>query len=179
MTRKEEEKISKFLSYVLRHKPETIGLKLDAYGWASIEELIRNSNEYGTLLNLEILSNIVQSDEKSRYSISENGKNIRANQGHSVEIDLNLPTSVPPLYLYHGTSIDRIESIKSKGILKGERHHVHLSTEIDTALSVGKRHGKPHFFVVNAKAMHNDGHKFYLSDNGVWLTDHVPSKYLN
>ena len=170
---------SKLLSLILRHKPEKIKITLDAHGWVNVETLLLALNKHGHSYDLTLLEKIVNENNKKRFSFNEDKTMIRANQGHSVEIDLNLPTSVPPLYLYHGTSIDRIESIKSKGILKGERHHVHLSTEIDTALSVGKRHGNPHFFVVNAKAMHNDGHKFYLSDNGVWLTDHVPSKYLN
>ena len=171
-------KISKFISLLLRHKPETIGLELDECGWANIDELIELSGRNGRPLNLELITQVAKTNDKKRFSISECGQFVRANQGHSIPVDLNLELQLPPAVLYHGTATRFAESIFEQGLVKRNRQHVHLSSSRDTAMSVGRRHGKPLLLVVDAKQMQLDGHRFYLSRNGVWLTDHVPNKYL-
>lgn len=162
---------SKFLSYVLRHKPDEFGLTLEEGGWVSIDALMKACN-----FTKEELDEIVATDEKKRYSYDGNG-NIRANQGHSTNVDMMFTEQVPPDELFHGTGKKSIEPIFKNGIQKMTRQHVHLSSDIDTAVKVGKRHGTPHVFRIDSKRMYNDGYKFYCSDNGVWLTDHVDRQY--
>ncbi len=170
---------SKFLSLVLRHQPEVIGMQLDSEGWLPIDELIRNANQQGKGLTLELLHEVVASCEKKRFALSDDGLMIRANQGHSIpQVELNLSPIEPPNLLYHGTVAPFLESIREQGLLKRSRNHVHLSTDIDTAKKVGTRRGKPVILTILAQAMHQSGHTFYLSANGVWLTDAVPVPFI-
>jgi len=169
---------SKFLSLVLRHKPEEIGLVLDQNGWASIDELIVLANARGTNLSRPLIESIVANSDKQRFAISVDGMKIRANQGHSVDIALGLAPQTPPERLYHGTATRFLESIRESGLHAGSRQHVHLSQDLATAEKVGSRHGKPVVLTVESGQMARDGHQFYLSDNGVWLTEAVPAKYL-
>jgi len=178
LTEKEITRISKFLSLVLRHKPETIGLALDANGWADVNELIARSNKANVPLTHELLQHIVDTNPKKRFAFNEQQDKIRASQGHSVNIELNLFAVEPPAILYHGTAERSVASILEKGLLKQQRRHVHLSPDIETAIQVGQRHGKPKVFEVLAKEMHARGHRFYLSANGVWLVDEVPPEFL-
>lgn len=171
-------RISKFLSLVLRHRPEKIGLRLSDSGWASVEQLIDASRRRGVEFTLKELQNIVASNDKKRFSLSEDGLRIRANQGHSVEVDLGYAPNIPAEILYHGTADRFLASIKQQGLVKGKRHHVHLSADADVALKVGQRHGRPVVLRVEAGRMHRDGLVFYISANGVWLTEHVPVQYL-
>ncbi len=172
------ESISKFLSLVLRHKPETIGLHLDANGWASVEELISGMRAKGSPLTIEQLTQVVETNEKKRFIFSEDRSRIRANQGHSIDVNLQLREVKPPEVLLHGTATRNIESIRQRGLLKGERHHVHLSESKESALIVGARYGKPVLLIVQAGKMFAQGLKFYRSENNVWLTEYVPSEYL-
>ena len=178
ISEKENIKTSKFLSLVLRHQPELIGLELDESGWTNVNDLIIKTNEYGIKLDFEILQYIVDTNSKKRFSLSFDFNKIRANQGHSVEVDLGYVVQVPPEILYHGTAIQHVESILQLGIEKRDRHHVHLSYDVETAIKVGQRHGKVFIFEVHAGQMHKDNFQFYKSENGVWLTDNVPAKYL-
>ena len=171
-------KISKFLSYVLRHKPESIGLELDKNGWASIDRLVRCTNASGQNLSRKVIEEVVQANDKKRFSVSDDGMRIRASQGHSVDIDLGLKPEPPPKYLYHGTATRFLDSILTSGLNSRERQYVHLSSDVKTAVRVGQRHGKPVILVINAGKMNADGYSFFLSDNGVWLTEHVPLEYL-
>ena len=170
--------ISKFLSLVLRHKPETIGIQLDENGWTDVKILIEKSNSNGVPIDFEILKHIVETNSKKRFAFNETLDRIRASQGHSIEIELGYKNQKPPEILYHGTGEKSVTSIQNTGIEKGSRQHVHLSGDIETAIKVGQRHGKPFVFEVLSEQMYTDGLEFYLSDNGVWLTDHVPVKYL-
>jgi putative RNA 2'-phosphotransferase len=171
-------RISKFLSLVLRHQPERIDLSLDQSGWASVEQLIEASRRRGVEFTLEELQNVVASNDKKRFSLSEDGLRIRANQGHSIEVELGYAPTAPPGILYHGTAERFLTSIKQQGLIKGKRRHVHLSADLDTAMKVGRRHGKPVVLRIEAGRMSQDGFIFYLSTNGVWLTDRVPVQYL-
>lgn len=171
--------LSKLLSFILRHKPEHIGLQLDPQGWASVEELLSKLNASGTSIDRATLEEIVATNNKKRFAFSDDQTLIRASQGHSIEINLQLQPSQPPDTLYHGTAEKYFESIMAQGLKKQNRQHVHLSSELSTAKAVGSRHGKPVVLLVNAKQMNIDGHVFYLSDNGVWLTEEVPVVYLN
>lgn len=168
---------SKFLSLVLRHEPEKIGLELDAQGWVSIDELLAKAAGH-LPLTAELLHEVVRTSDKQRFAISEDGTRIRANQGHSVPVELGLAAQVPPEQLYHGTATRFLDSIRRQGLLRGERHHVHLSADTDTAVKVGVRHGQPVVLVVQAGDMHQAGHAFFRSDNGVWLVEHVPPSFL-
>jgi putative RNA 2'-phosphotransferase len=168
----------KFLSLILRHKPETIGLSLDDNGWTNTNELLNKMNAHGYSLTFEQLKRIVDSNDKKRFAFSEDHSSIRANQGHSIEIDLNLQQQQPPDTLYHGTAERNIESIKQQGLLKGSRHHVHLSADTETARRVGMRYGKPVVLSIDAKRMQEDGCKFYRSENGVWLTEYVSCEFI-
>ena len=179
ITEKEAVKISKFLSLVLRHQPETISLVLDENGWADVDILIEKCNEKGVALTRKLLEHIVATNTKKRFSFNGQKDQIRANQGHSIDVDLALSAQIPPDVLYHGTAEQFVASIKEQGLQKQQRQHVHLSKEQSTAVQVGQRHGKPVVFSVSAGQMYQDGFVFYLSDNGVWLTDHVPAKYLS
>jgi len=170
--------ISKFLSLVLRHKPETIDIDMDENGWTEVSQLIEKSKKHGVDIDFEILSAVVATSDKKRFAFDETQSKIRANQGHSLEINLGYLPKQPPEILYHGTGEKFVASILATGLDKRNRHHVHLSNDIKTALSVGQRHGKPFVFIVLAEQMFSDKFEFYLSDNGVWLTEIVPTKYL-
>lgn len=173
-----QRKISKFLSYILRHNPSAIQLELDVQGWTTIEQLLIQLEKHQRPLSKEELLQVVQDNDKQRFKIDETGLRIRASQGHSIPIDLALETTQPPALLYHGTAQKNKTSILQAGLQKRNRHQVHLSSQRSTALQVGSRHGQPLLFLVDCTAMQEAGHLFYLSDNGVWLTDHVPSQYL-
>ncbi len=170
--------ISKFLSLVLRHKPETINIELDQNGWTDVDTLLKNSNSYGIKFDKEILKHIVETNSKKRFAFNETFDRIRASQGHSIEIELDYTSQKPPEILYHGTSEKSVQSILDTGLEKQSRQQVHLSADIETAIKVGQRHGKPFVFKVLAEQMYNDKFEFFISDNGVWLTDTVPTKYL-
>jgi putative RNA 2'-phosphotransferase len=169
---------SKFLSLVLRHAPETIGLRLDAEGWANVHELLELANAAGHPLSEEVLRQVVAHNDKRRFALSADGTRIRASQGHSIVVDLGLVASVPPALLYHGTARANVDSILELGLVRGSRNHVHLSLDVATAKRVGQRHGSPVVFEVDARGLHQRGSEFYLSENGVWLTDHVPKDRL-
>ena len=172
------QKTSKFLSYVLRHRPDEIGITLDAQGWVAIADLLKNANAHGKQLTESSVLEAVRTSDKQRFAISSDGLQIRANQGHSVKIDLALPQTMPPTILFHGTASRFIASIMVQGLIAGSRHHVHLSATQDTARTVGARHGMPVILEVKAKEMHEAGFPFFLSENGVWLTEAVPPQYL-
>ena len=174
MTRTE---LSRFIALILRHRPEVIGIALDAHGWANVDELIAGISKTHPLTR-ETLEAIVASDEKQRYAFNENKTFIRANQGHSIPVDLELKAIEPPRILYHGTGEKFVASIEKQGLRAKSRLYVHLSEDGETALKVGARHGKPVIFCVIAKEMHRDGYAFYRSLNGVWLTREVPGLYL-
>jgi putative RNA 2'-phosphotransferase len=169
---------SKFLSFVLRHQPEEIGLKLDDAGWASVEELLAACKRARRTLTREELEHIVDTSDKKRFAFSEDGLYIRANQGHSIEVELGYEPREPPAVLYHGTATRFLASIQKEGLKRGKRHHVHLSTDASTAIKVGSRHGKPVVLRIMSGRMHTDGYLFYLSENGVWLTERVPPDYI-
>jgi putative RNA 2'-phosphotransferase len=170
---------SKFLSLVLRHQPEVVGMQLAPEGWLPINELIENANRQGKQLTLELLHEVVATCEKKRFSLSEDGLKIRANHGHSVpDVELNLEPFPPPSVLYHGTVAAFLDSIREQGLLKRSRNHVHLSADIETAKKVGARRGKPVILTIHSNAMHQSGLSFYLSANGVWLTDAVPFSFI-
>ncbi|WP_415324692.1 RNA 2'-phosphotransferase [Chryseobacterium sp. MMS23-Vi53] len=179
MNEQRKKKISKFISLVLRHKPEIINLNLDENGWTSVDELItkskRDSYEGFTFEELE---EMVETNDKKRFIFNEDKTRIRANQGHSIDIDLALKPQQPPEFLYHGTAERNRDSILEKGIEKRNRQHVHLSQDKETATKVGMRHGKPLILIIKTKEMFNDGIEFYLSENNVWLTDFVDTKYI-
>ena len=168
---------SKFISLILRHKPETIGITLDEHGWANVDELIAGISKTENF-NMDMLEEIVRTDEKQRYSFNDDKTLIRANQGHSIPVDVELEKLEPPNYLYHGTGEKFKESIDKLGLIPKSRLYVHLSPDIETALKVGSRHGKPIVYRVLAGDMYNDGFDFFKSVNGVWLTKEVPTKYL-
>ena len=170
--------LSKFLSYVLRHRPDEIGTQLDRQGWVDVDILLKQASANGYPLTRRLLEEIVSTNNKQRFSFSADGQKIRANQGHSVAIDLGLEPQTPPVVLYHGTALHFLESIFAIGLRPGDRHHVHLSQDAETALKVGQRHGKAVILQVAAQQMHVDGHLFFCSDNGVWLTDQVAPQYL-
>ena len=170
--------ISKLMSLVLRHQPEAIGLQLDENGWAHVEELIQKINANGTKVDIATILIVVETNDKKRFGFNEDKTMIRANQGHSLEVDLNLMPSNPPDILYHGTADRFVDPILKEGLTKQQRQHVHLSRQIETAKAVGTRHGKPVILHINAKAMQDDGYLFYLSENNVWLVDAVPTQYI-
>lgn len=178
ISEKENTKISKFLSLVLRHQPEIIGIELDENGWTNIETLIEKSIKNGLHFDREILNHIVETNAKKRFAFNDNNDKIRANQGHSIGVELGYVPQKPPTVLYHGTGQKSVNSIKLTGLEKRQRQQVHLSKDIETAIAVGQRHGKPYVFEILAEQMYIDKHEFFLSDNGVWLTDNVPTKYL-
>jgi putative RNA 2'-phosphotransferase len=171
-------KLSKFLSLVLRHKPDEIGLILDPQGWASIEQLIEKANAAGAQFDRQDLIRVVETSDKKRFSVSADGLNIRAAQGHSVSVELGLVPQEPPKVLYHGTATRFVDSILSEGLTSQNRQHVHLSIDEATAQRVGQRHGKHYIFRVDTVAMRADGFNFYQAENGVWLTDQVPPRFL-
>lgn len=165
------------MSLILRHKPETIGISLDEHGWADVEDLIAGiagTHEF----NMDILEEIVRTDNKQRYSFNEDKTLIRANQGHSIPVDVELDEAEPPAELWHGTGEKYVKAIDEQGLIPKSRLYVHLSKDEDTAVTVGKRHGKPVLYLVKAGEMNRDGYPFFLSKNGVWLTREVPVRYL-
>ena len=170
--------ISKYISLILRHKPETIGITLDEHGWANVEELISGIKKTHPLTR-ETLEEIVSSDEKQRYSFNEDHTLIRANQGHSIPVDVELEEMMPPKYLYHGTGEKYVSSIDEQGLISKSRLYVHLSANPETAINIGSRHGRPVVYRVQAECMAKDGMAFYKSVNGVWLTKNVPIQYLS
>lgn len=176
--KEEAVRLSKFLSLVLRHKPETIGIQLDTNGWTDVPTLIENINRTGRSIDFEMLESIVETNAKQRFAFNASRDKIRASQGHSVQVDLGYTAMVPPAILYHGTGEKSVTGILQTGLEKRNRHHVHLSADVPTAIQVGQRHGKPFVFEILSGQMHEAGHLFYRSDNGVWLTDRVPVKYL-
>ena len=168
---------SRFISLVLRHKPEVIGIKLDRHGWAKVSELIAGVNKTHPL-DLEMLEEIVRTDDKQRFSFNEDKTLIRANQGHSIKVDVQLEAKIPPDILYHGTGEKYVNSIDQEGLLPKSRLYVHLSQDKETARKVGSRHGKTVIYEIDTQAMVKDGYIFYLSVNNVWLTKEVPIQYL-
>lgn len=176
---KQLNKTSKFLSFVLRHKPEAIGLTLDASGWATLDELIDKANDSGEVRNLDraLIQEVVDTNDKKRFIISDDGQQIRANQGHSIDVDLQLKPVTPPEFLYHGTATRFLDSILQEGLKPQQRQHVHLSTDIETATAVGQRYGKPVILKIKALSMHEQGYVFYRSENGVWLTRNVSPSF--
>lgn len=171
-------KISKYLSKHLRHQPERLGLSLGAGGWVSVEELLTACAQHQFPISGEELAEVVATSDKKRFSFDPTGTLIRANQGHSVEVDLQLEPQVPPEILYHGTGDRAVDLILQSGLHKMSRHHVHLSQDVETARKVGARHGRPVVFAIDAATMHQAGYLFFCSENGVWLVDHIPSEYL-
>lgn len=178
MNEKRKTHISKFLSLVLRHQPEKIGLKLDENGWANIEELLAKSSRNSNVFTTEELEEVVFTNDKKRFAFNETKTAIRANQGHSIEVEIGFEEKTPPDILYHGTAEKNVESIKINGLKKMLRHHVHLSEDTETARNVGIRYGKPVIFQIDAKSMASEGFRFYLSANGVWLVEEVPARFL-
>lgn len=174
----DETRISKYISLILRHKPEVAGIILDEHGWADVYDLIKGIQKKYPIFCWKMLENIVEMDSKQRYSFNEDRTKIRANQGHSINVDVELEEVKPPQFLYHGTAVKYVESIEEHGLLPKSRLYVHLSDDADTALNVGKRHGEPVVYIILSALMHADGFKFYKSKNGVWLTNVVPSYYL-
>ncbi len=172
-----EKETSKYISLILRHKPEVIGITLDEHGWANVNELIEGISKTQPI-DMQLLEKIVSEDEKQRYSFNDDKTLIRANQGHSIPVDVELQKTEPPDILWHGTGMKYVDSIDSEGLLSKSRLYVHLSKDIDIAVKVGSRHGKPVVYQVDAKKMQEDGYDFFLSVNGVWLTKNVPPEYL-
>lgn len=178
MNEKDRNKISKFLSLILRHKPETIGLNLDENGWADVEELLGKSTTSGHSFSREELDEVVALNDKQRFAFNDTRTRIRASQGHSIEVELELKPAPPPEFLYHGT-VDRfLESIRAQGLRKMNRNHVHLSADWETATKVGSRRGEAIVLTIRSGEMSRDGMTFFISENGVWLTDEVPVKYI-
>jgi putative RNA 2'-phosphotransferase len=170
--------LSKFLSFVLRHRPDSIGISLDSQGWVLVDDLIAKSQAAGTHFTREDLLHVVETSDKKRFSLSADTHMIRAAQGHSVSVDLGLTPQEPPPILYHGTATRFVASILAEGLKPKSRQQVHLSPDETTAQRVGQRHGKPTILKVDALTMHRQGFKFFLADNGVWLTDQVPPEFL-
>lgn len=175
----DQKKLSKFLSLVLRHKPEAAGISLDSKGWVDIDILIAVLSSGGVDVTRDELLNVVNNSDKQRFAISDDGTRIRANQGHSVDIDLKFQQKIPPDVLLHGSAHKFLDGILSSGLHKMKRHHVHLTESADVARQVGSRHGKPVVLRIDSKAMYQHGHVFYRSDNGVWLVDSVAPEYLS
>jgi len=174
-----DEDISKLFSLVLRHKPQVLKLDMDEKGWVRVSQLISNAKILrNIILTVEDVKKIVNTNNKKRFILSEDNSMIRANQGHSIDVDLQLKPMYPPAILYHGTASRFLASIHASGLKKMDRQYVHLSATKETAVAVGKRHGNPVVLEVEAERMWEDGFRFYLSENKVWLTDYVPAKYI-
>ncbi|WP_412460463.1 RNA 2'-phosphotransferase [Pseudomonas sp. SC11] len=175
MNKKQRDEISKFLSYVLRHAPHAIGLTLDRDGWAEVDTLLQNAAQHGRNFDLAALREVVDTNDKKRFTLSHDARYIRAAQGHSTDqVDVQHVEKTPPALLYHGTASRFMTSIERQGLLAGTRHHVHLSEDPQTALGVGKRYGEPVLLEIDTAKMRDAGARFYQADNGVWLVDHVP-----
>lgn len=171
-------KVSKFLSLVLRHKPEKIRLSIDRKGWAEVDELVRKASEVGFSLSDQLLQHVVEHSDKQRFSFSEDRLRIRANYGHSIPVDHDLPPSVPPEFLFHGTATRSVRSIKRQGLIPKKRNYVHLSLDQETATRVGRRHGKPVVLTIQAGKMYECGFQFFCSAHSVWLTPGVPVEHI-
>jgi putative RNA 2'-phosphotransferase len=171
-------RVSKYLSKHLRHEPERLGLTLQPGGWVGVDDLLAAAADNGFAITDEELIEVVESSDKQRFAFDTTGALIRANQGHSTSVDLQLTPMIPPPTLYHGSAAHLVERIQHDGLKKMARHHVHLSIDVPTAKKVGSRHGKPVVLEIDAARMHADGHTFFVSANGVWLTDAVPVQYL-
>jgi putative RNA 2'-phosphotransferase len=178
MDQKERTRVSKFLSLVLRHQPDTIGLELDPQGWVAVDDLIRRAGAHGRRLTRAMIEEVVATNDKQRFSLSADRSKIRARQGHSIPVDLGLEPVKPPPVLFHGTATRFLESILREGLEPSGRQHVHLSPDEETVVRVGRRHGKPVVLRIDAAGMDAAGHRFYLSENGVWLTDTVPPRFV-
>jgi putative RNA 2'-phosphotransferase len=178
MTPKQLVSHSKFLSLVLRHQPETIGITLDSAGWVAVEDLLAGLAKHGQALSRTDLEEIVRTSDKQRFALSPDGRRIRANQGHSIEVELDHAPAVPPELLYHGTAAQFLPTIRERGLCKMQRHHVHLSAETEMTLKVGARRGRPILLIIRAGDMHRAGHAFFLTPNQVWLTDQVLPEFI-
>lgn len=178
LNKDQKKRISKRLSYVLRHRPDTIDITLTDDGWVKVDTLLLAFKKHRLNISLDMLKEVVATNDKQRFAFSEDQTSIRANQGHSVSVNLGMEVQSPPEVLFHGTATRFIDSIQETGLQKQNRHHVHLSADEKTAHKVGSRHGKPIILIVNALAMHKEGFEFFKSDNHVWLTDSVPVKYI-
>ena len=178
MDEKDKKKISKFLSLILRHAPEVIGLALEENGWVSVEKLIEACADHGRKFTFTDLKEVVATNDKKRFAFNEDETRIRASQGHSVAVEIEFEKKEPPEILYHGTAEKNVGLILAEGLKKMSRHHVHLSSETETASKVGMRYGKPIIFQVDTKAMLTEGFEFYVSANGVWLVESVPPGFL-
>ena len=178
MEEKQVIRVSKFLSKHLRHDPEGLGLTLAPGGWVRVDDLLAGCARKGMRISRAQLEAVVADNDKQRFSFDETGTRIRANQGHSVDVDLQLEPVEPPAVLYHGTGHTTADAVAAEGLQRMRRHHVHLSPDVLTAQRVGARHGRPVLFRVDAAAMHAAGHTFYRSENGVWLTEAVPAEFL-
>lgn len=177
MNEKQVTKASKFLSYVLRHEPQSIGLQLDSDGWVDIDVLIAAATKHNHFMNRYLLETVVHTSDKKRFTIEDN--KIRAAQGHSsAQVAMQLVAQRPPNELMHGTATRFLDSINKEGLTKQSRQHVHMSEDKVTAIAVGKRYGKVVVLLIDAYQMYENGHEFYQADNGVWLTDHVPPQYM-
>ena len=170
-------KLGRFLSLVLRHEPGAVGITLDGNGWADVEELLSGVRRTGRQIDMDTLERIVRENNKQRYSFNEDHTKIRANQGHSIPVDVELKEAEPPQYLFHGTASRFLPAIRQDGIRKMGRQYVHLSADFQTAVAVGRRHGAPVVITVDTAAMARDGVTFYLSENGVWQCEYVSPKY--
>ena len=179
MNEKQQKRIGKFISLILRHEPQKIGLTLDDAGWANVDELLAGLKSKNHEISFDQLKQLVASNDKQRYSFNEDQTRIRANQGHSLNFDLQLEAQEPPKMLYHGTATRFLDSINEKGLVKGSRHHVHLSSNESTAQQVGSRHGKPVVLKIASGEMYKNGYMFYCSENLVWLTDQVPTEFIS
>lgn len=174
-----QKELSKFLSLILRHKPETIEITLDHEGWTNIDILLRQMVKFEHPINIDELISVVEKSDKKRFQISKDQTKIRAVQGHSTtQVNRDFEALTPPNQLFHGTATRFLEHIQQEGLLAKERHHVHLSSDKNTAIKVGQRHGKPAVFRVDSQKMYKNNFEFYQSENGVWLTNHVPAEYL-
>lgn len=171
-------KASRKMSYALRHHPEKMHLDMDRHGWVSVEQMIESMHVYFPSFSKEDMDYVVENNDKHRFSYNEDETKIRANQGHSIDVDVQMKEMMPPDILYHGTGRKYVSSIKEKGLLPMSRLYVHLSVDPSTAYKVGSRHGTPYIFMIDAKKMHKDGYHFYISENGVWQVKHVPAEYL-
>jgi len=179
MNEKELKKISKSLSKVLRHQPERIGVVLDEAGWANVEQMLGAFAKKGRVISREVLNEVVEKNDKQRFSFSADGTRIRANQGHSIDVDLGYELATPPGILYHGTPQQFVEAIRNEGLKKMNRHHVHLHIDVETSTAVGQRRGKPVLLEVRALEMYQAGYEFFVTPNDVWLTDCVPPEYID
>lgn len=178
MDEKRRTKISKFLSLILRHAPGTVGLRLEENGWVNVDELIAACAKNGRALTREEIEEVIETNDKKRFSFNPNRTRIRANQGHSIEIEIEFEKRTPPEILYHGTAEKNVKSILERGLQKMRRHHVHLSIDKETARKVGMRYGKPVIFEIETRAMLENNFEFLVSANGVWLVENVPPQFL-